>query len=862
MIPLKLTLKNFLCYRDNVPTLDFSGIHVACLCGPNGNGKSALLDAITWTLWGATARGRASDDLIYFGESEMFVELEFMARNTLYRTSRRYSKSATKGRGRGGANLQLQVSRNNEFVPITGNTLRETQASIIELIGMDYDTFVNSAFLIQGRSDEFTNKTPGDRKEVLGRILGLSQYDDLLEVSRAKAQENREYLNRVEGNLQLLESQIDAIGNPDMELDEVAQELKSISHQLTLKRREKEEAQLILKSLEEKSQRVLALQIQIPKLDSEIQNLKNNLRQREDRISAYDKLINDAHNIENSFLEYQKSRDQYEDMNSARANFDGLTLQGKALEQTIAQVEARLEEQLAGLQRRLTNELRPRIKSASQSSTRLEETKLSAVVTEEDLKEIASQRKILQNLASEEGQLTALLDPLKIEGEELKAKIELLSASHSEARCPLCDTTLGNDDCLRLSETYKIMIDDRREKYRSTLTKLEETRRLKAELELTLPVSERNLQEKQQSYQRLITTLEKDSQDMQIASAEATEATNQLNATEELLRTYSFARDDRQALQTINAQIAELSYSPDKHSGLYERMQQLQKFSGLHDRLKEAFEVAPNEREEIIKTTELVVSKEVELQDINTTLPALQNDISELPKALNTVQECKLHEDNLDKQAQSFLGRRGEIEARMQRLEHLRHQHSQMSKKTIDLRDELGIYTDLVQAFGKQGVQALLIETILPRIEDEANQLLARMTDGRMTVKLETQRELRSRRGEFAETLEIKISDELGPRNYEMFSGGEAFRINLALRIALSKVLAYRSGAPLPTLFIDEGFGTQDTAGRERIVDVIRAIEPDFQRIIVISHLEDLKDAFPVRIEVEKRAGESTCWIS
>ena len=63
MIPIRLFLTNFLCYRDNVPTLDFTGIHVACLCGPNGHGKSALLDAITWALWGR-ARSRTNDELI------------------------------------------------------------------------------------------------------------------------------------------------------------------------------------------------------------------------------------------------------------------------------------------------------------------------------------------------------------------------------------------------------------------------------------------------------------------------------------------------------------------------------------------------------------------------------------------------------------------------------------------------------------------------------------------------------------------------------------------------------------------------------------------------------------------------------
>ena len=156
----------------------------------------------------------------------------------------------------------------------------------------------------------------------------------------------------------------------------------------------------------------------------------------------------------------------------------------------------------------------------------------------------------------------------------------------------------------------------------------------------------------------------------------------------------------------------------------------------------------------------------------------------------------------------------------------------------------------------------MLIETVVPRLEEETNLLLGRMTDNRMHVKLETQRERRSGAGEPIETLEINVSDELGTRNYEMYSGGEAFRVNLALRIALSRVLSQRTGAPLPTLFIDEGFGTQDASGRERILDVISAIEDDFDKIIVITHLDDLKDMFPARIEVQKDASGSTFWLS
>jgi exonuclease SbcC len=151
----------------------------------------------------------------------------------------------------------------------------------------------------------------------------------------------------------------------------------------------------------------------------------------------------------------------------------------------------------------------------------------------------------------------------------------------------------------------------------------------------------------------------------------------------------------------------------------------------------------------------------------------------------------------------------------------------------------------------------MLIENALPELEEEANSLLSRMTDNRMSVRIESQRALKSKEGE-AETLDINIGDELGTRRYEMYSGGEAFRIDFALRIALSKLLARRAGAPLPTLIIDEGFGSQDANGRERLVEAINSIQDDFEKILVITHIDEMKESFPVRIEVTKRAGGST----
>ena len=165
------------------------------------------------------------------------------------------------------------------------------------------------------------------------------------------------------------------------------------------------------------------------------------------------------------------------------------------------------------------------------------------------------------------------------------------------------------------------------------------------------------------------------------------------------------------------------------------------------------------------------------------------------------------------------------------------------------------MYDELRTAFGVRGVPAMVIEAAVPEIEDEANRLLTRMTGGRMHVRFDTQRETQA--GEVRETLEIQIADELGTREYSLSSGGEAFRVNFAIRIALSRLLARRAGAQLQTLVIDEGFGTQDAQGRERLIEAINIIQDDFARVLVITHIDELKDAFPARIEVTKTEGGS-----
>ena len=183
-------------------------------------------------------------------------------------------------------------------------------------------------------------------------------------------------------------------------------------------------------------------------------------------------------------------------------------------------------------------------------------------------------------------------------------------------------------------------------------------------------------------------------------------------------------------------------------------------------------------------------------------------------------------------------------------LENLRLRRADFEKRAEQKRHEEGLYKELRVAFGKNGIPTMIIEAAIPELESTANDLLSRMTGGRMHLRFNTQREKIT--GGIAETLDIEIADELGTRSYELYSGGEAFRIDFAIRVALSQMLARRAGAHLRTLFIDEGFGTQDADGRDRLVEAITAIQDSFDMILVITHIDELRDSFPVHVIIDK----------
>ncbi|MDI6814534.1 MAG: SMC family ATPase [Dehalococcoidales bacterium] len=856
MIPIKLVVRNFMCYRDNVPPLLFDGIHTACICGDNGNGKSALIDAMTWALWGRT-RAKSDDDLIHLGQTEMEVEFDFAVGEQPYRIIRKHAKPKRRGRS-GRTILEFQIATGDGFRSITGNSVAQTQQKIIDVLHMDYPTFINSAFLLQGHADEFTIKRPVERKQVLADILGLSFYDELEGQAKDLAKEQETEKAQLEraikdisdelGQKPAYEAEFEATQS---ELSHIQKVIKEQESRLNGLRQEKE-------SLENKRLQLTQLEEHITEVERELERWDDQLRQRYSRIKEYEELIAQRSTIEEGYAQLTQTKKLCDVLDQKFRLVTALNERKHRLEINIMQSGEALITEHAVVQSQI-KELEASSQKLPQLKNELQQIQVQLHHLAEQEETLHQKRQTSQELQTQVHYLESNNARLEQEIAEIQEKLNLLLTG-SGAKCPLCETELGMEGLKLIERKYEA---ERHSKSDSLKSNQAELAHQKIELESAL--AEISQLEAKLNQDRALTQSKASVLSKEIAEAE--EACNKLNEEgkrlaeiEQRLAKKDFATREQQALGELEGELAKLDYDSQQHEQVRLRLIDLEQYEAPKRKLEEADRLISQEKEAASRAEEAAQELRHSLEVDNQKRQELSEELNLLPQLIKDLTQAEAEYQALagqQKQAEEMMW---SVKAKLQRCSGLEIKKKEKERLLAQASKQEKIYKDLAQAFGKKGIQALLIEMALPEIETEANKLLGRMTDNRMHVKIETQRE--TKKGDVIETLDINISDELGTRNYEMFSGGEAFRINFAIRIALSKLLARRAGAPLPTLVIDEGFGTQDSIGIEKLKEAINSIQDDFDKILVITHIDELKDAFPTRIEVIKNAEGSTLEVS
>ncbi len=996
MVPKKLTLRNFLSYRQI--NLDFSGLHTACICGANGAGKSSLLEAMTWAIWGKT-RTASDEDVIHLGEKSTRVDFEFIYNQQSYRIIRTRQK-------KGGSTLDFQISNGDKYNSISEKNLRDTQSKIIDCLKIDYDTFINSAYLKQGRADEFMLRRAFERKKILADLLKLDQYEDLASKAKDLAKEYKIISENINRNLEDVQNKLDEQEAINLELDntkkdleylqsqqqeteESLQQVKNLNSQREnwLQRQQWQENQVnnlvnqINQLQREKTQiereleqlnLILAQEAEITENYHQLQQLREEDNQLTKKFQVYQQALEKQQKIEQQLR--QESNSLILTIQREKTKLENLAQEELELTKTvtkkneIARDLARLNDYRQKLNQldTIQEQVSPLIqrKQSLQTELEKEEAKLQAKLEQLIEKEVSLQASLAEvptkrgQFFSLQKQLKKLADTknyqqrVKEKGEEksnlekhyrtqknnlaqqikkLQQKLETLSQDH--AICPLCEQELDQahlDHVITKTQQEQAQIETESWQYETEIRNCErELDKLRAEYkQLNQELAIEN--DLKQDYAKLENQLDV-IEDVYVERDNLQEEKEKITA---LLNNQSYAPELRQELQVLEQQIKELNYDQQTHALTRKQESSLRwveikhaKIQDAENRLSKLAQQKPNleakinnletELEELTKTSPLhqeIIAIETEINNINydtnyhsqvrenlqqlqsyhskyaelqqaqKQIPILQEKINNITLSLtNYEQEKSTNQTELDnikqqlaqltdytqevqKLEQVYNQRRANIDQLLtkkggleQSINQLKSQENELKKFKGELKEaekNYRVYQELGVAFGKNGIQTLMIENILPDLEAEANRILARLSGNQFHVQFLTQKPKSNRskksNSQFKDTLEINISDTHGTRPYETYSGGEAFRINFSVRLALSRILTSRSGTALQFLMIDEGFGTQDTEGCDRLIAALNEIADEFACILIVTHMPQFKEAFQSRIEVYK----------
>lgn len=1006
MIPLQLTLKNFLSYRD--ATLNFRGLHTACICGANGAGKSSLLEAITWVVWGKS-RVATEDDIINGGAKNVRVDFDFSCNGQTYRVIR----SRTRGRS---SSLEFQVeTRAGNFRSITAKGLRATQEEVISCLKLDYDTFTNSAYLRQGRADEFMLRRPSDRKQILADLLKLDRYEKLSGKAKDTAKEYKGKIEQLEQSIEPIKAELATRKEVAAELNQVKQELANLQ-KIQEQSRQKSEQLRAIDYQRETWEKQLAIQqnqyqnlVQdcdratkdISSFQGQLTSVDNFIKQEPEIVAGYNQFIMwqaQEKELSEKFAinqEIQQKKQQLESqigqqknefnlqINQLQTRLESIKQQEQENTKTIAKIKdvepalARLKvsrKELAQLDK-LQQYISPLIKQKNELKTQIsrEEAKLSArleqlsiatkklaeniekvpekrnqLLTVDAQIEELNKRRVYQTRVKEKGTerrefQTKLQENQRIYERqiyELNQKISMLS--NPDATCPLCDrpldehhrhqviskteqkqqeieeqiwvireqlSTCDREIQLLINEYKEISreispYDSLQQQYGQLEAQLLATEELYDQLQntqeektqLELSIQNGNYAEDMQTEIKLLEgeleTLSYNEQTHALVRGEVNnlrwaeikqakiedakkrqakldrqkpKLIKEINDLQTALEKLHVNSPLQQQLNNIDCQIKELGYDRTVHQNLLTSLRQAQSWQFKHQELQKAQQDYPRLKAKLIELEELLKAK---VQDQQKSNEQLQYHLNQKANISDCRQEIQALEQDILQRRQKLdelISRSGRLQQSISQIDNLKIRHQDTVKQLEEYKKQYRIYQELTQAFGKNGIQALTIENILPQLEAEANQILARLTGNQFHIQFLTQKATKGtskKKTKLIDTLDIVIADASGTRAYETYSGGEAFRINFSVRLALAKLLAQRSGTSLQMLIVDEGFGTQDNEGCNRLVGAINAIASDFACILTVTHMPQFKEAFQTRIEIQKGDNGSSLQVS
>lgn len=763
MIPLHLKLSGFLSYRDPVE-LDFTSFDLACISGPNGAGKSSLLDAITWALFGQARKRDESLVNSQPGVKAAEVIFTFAYEENIYRVQRTLPRGKTTI-----LEFQIQDSNLGGWRPLTERALRETQARIEQILRLDYETFVNAAFFLQGKADQFAQQSPGKRKEILSNILGL----EIWEIYKERATERRRLVERdltlADDRIREIDSELAEEDSRKQRLAELEAGLRDMARARKIQESALENLHRVMASLDQQRKLVETLAAGLERSSANLSGLQARLAEREAERNRYADLLARASAVESAYRAWRSARAELERWEQIAGQFREHEKRRQPLLDEINAEKARLEQERDTLlnQQKVISE---QLSVSNALQTELDNAKKALVEAEAQVKQRAELEMQAQASREKQAELRAENVSLKAEMDELKARIDKLEATDG-AVCPLCGQALSPAERQNLIAQLAAQGGEMGDRWRANKTALEEFASNLTNLESLLS----NLSTAADKRLALASVVSQLTERLETLQKQAAEwelvGMPRLAEITFNLQDENFAPQARARLAEVDRELAGLGYDALAHDAA--RRSEVEGRSAEADfrDLESARAALKPLDDEIanlhssINNQQLAISHQQAEYDsavaIFTTAQAQAPDLESAERALFDLQE----------QENRFNQEVGAARQKVAVLDGLRARKVRLEAERGDFGLAIGRLKSLERAFGKDGVPALLIEQALPEIESKANELLDRLSGGAISVRFITQAAFKDKKREdLRETLDIQISDSAGARDYEMFS--------------------------------------------------------------------------------------------